>query len=175
MRPRILIALCALMLSSHTPSAAAQPHDPAPLPAASITAPYSGPTTDVSAQLKRAIEQARADQLARFYAWAAAQPKPAPRRAARATSSSSASHRGYATAKECVSMVEHGGSYDESTNPSHKGRYQFSRSTWIAYGGVASHWDDWSLASAAEQDEVFERAWSSPGGPENWLPYDGCR
>lgn len=71
-------------------------------------------------------------------------------------------------------MVEHNGSYDESDNPTHKGRYQFARSTWIAYGGVPEHWDDWSLATPAEQDDVFERAWNSPGGPSNWLPYDGC-
>lgn len=83
-------------------------------------------------------------------------------------------HRGYSTAKECVSMVEHGGSYTESSNPSHKGRYQISRPLWISYGGVAEHWDDWSLTTPSEQDRIFESAWYSPGGHHNWLPYDGC-
>lgn len=88
--------------------------------------------------------------------------------------SSTTSHRGYSTAKECASMVEHGGSYDESNNPSHKGRYQFSRPLWIANGGVAAHWDDWSFTTPAEQDAVFETAWYAPRGYNNWLPYDGC-
>lgn len=68
-------------------------------------------------------------------------------------------------------MVEHGGSYDRSSNPGHFGRYQFSRPTWAAYGGNP---DTWGSASPEEQDAVFEAAWNSPGGPSNWLPYDGC-
>jgi hypothetical protein len=86
------------------------------------------------------------------------------------------SHRGYSTAKECVSMVEHGGSYDESSNPTHKGRYQFSRPAWIYFGGVPEHWDNWELATPEEQDRVFENAWSQ--GPavqkQQWLNWDGC-
>jgi hypothetical protein len=79
-------------------------------------------------------------------------------------------HRGYATAEECIAMVEHGGAYDRSTNPTHFGRYQFSRSTWIAYGGDPA---TWGSASPAEQDAVFARAMAA-GGQSNWLPYDGC-
>jgi hypothetical protein len=73
-------------------------------------------------------------------------------------------------------MVEHGGSYDESSNPTHKGRYQFSRSAWISFGGIPEHWDNWDLASPGEQDAVFESAWSQ--GPavqqQQWLRWDGC-
>lgn len=83
-----------------------------------------------------------------------------------------APHRGYATAKECVMWVENGGDYGRSTNPSHFGRYQFDRQTWAAYGGDP---DTWGSASPAEQDAVFERAWATPGGPEQgWLRWDGC-
>lgn len=81
------------------------------------------------------------------------------------------SHRGYASAKECVSMVENHGDYGRSSNPTHFGRYQFSKGTWAAYGGNP---DTWGTASPSEQDAVFETAWNSPGGPNNWLPYDGC-
>lgn len=81
------------------------------------------------------------------------------------------SHRGYATAKECVSWVENGGDYGRSSNPSHFGRYQFAVSTWAAHGGNPDHWGH---ASADEQDAVFERTWNSPDGPANWLPYDHC-
>lgn len=84
---------------------------------------------------------------------------------------SGGSHRGYATARECVTMVEHGGSYDRSSNPSHFGRYQMTRAIWKANGGDPSHWGN---ASPEEQDAVFDRAWNSPGGPGNWLPYDHC-
>lgn len=109
----------------------------------------------------------RLDNDRRWYVWASQLPAPT----SRARFVSSGNHRGYATAKECVAMVEHGGSYDRSSNPSHFGRYQFSRGTWAAYGGNP---DTWGTASPAGQDAVFERAWNSPGGPGNWLPYDGC-
>lgn len=80
-------------------------------------------------------------------------------------------HRGYPDARTCVADTENGGSYGRSSNPSHFGKYQFSRSTWAEYGGNPA---TWGSASPAEQDAVFERAWRSPGGPSNWLPYDGC-
>lgn len=112
----------------------------------------------------------RLDQDARWYTWASQQ-QPPTTTMTRRVSATGGGHRGYATAKECVSMVEHGGSYDRSSNPSHFGRYQFSRGTWAAYGGNP---ETWGSASPAEQDAVFETAWASPGGPSNWLPYDGC-
>lgn len=67
--------------------------------------------------------------------------------------------------------MENGGDYGRSSNPGHFGKFQFSRPTWIAFGGSP---ETWGHASPAEQEEVFDRAWNSPGGPGNWLPYDGC-
>lgn len=82
-------------------------------------------------------------------------------------------HRGYPDARTCVSMSEHGGAYDRSSNPSHFGRYQFSRSAWVSFGGDPS---TWGIASPAEQDAMFNRAWSL--GPAvqygQWLEWDGC-
>jgi hypothetical protein len=53
----------------------------------------------------------------------------------------------------------------------HYGLYQFSASTWAAYGGSASDFGD---ASAAEQNQVFDNAMATPGGAGNWSAYDGC-
>jgi len=53
----------------------------------------------------------------------------------------------------------------------HYGLYQFSASTWAAYGGSAA---DFGHASVAEQNQVFANAMSTPGGANNWAPYDGC-
>lgn len=190
MRPRLALAACVLaLLSFHTPSARAADQPPPPLPAAALAPAYSGPTTDSRAELAAGIQRALDDQLRRFYEEAARQDaerqaaaaaaavaaaRPAPRAAP--SSSGGGSHRGYATARECVSMTEHGGSYDQSSNPSHRGRYQFSRSSWISFGGIPEHWDNWSLASPGEQDAVFETAWSQ--GPavqqQQWLRWDRC-
>ena len=52
----------------------------------------------------------------------------------------------------------------------HYGLYQFSVSTWAAYGGSPG---DFGHASAAEQRHVFLNA-IAQGGQSNWLPYDGC-
>lgn len=109
---------------------------------------------------------ARLQERRDWYAWAAAQPAPAsPRR-----SVSHGSHRGYASAVECIGAVENGGDYGRSSNPSHFGRYQFSRPTWAAYGGDPS---TWGYASPTEQDAVFANAIAA-GGLSNWTPYDGC-
>lgn len=177
MRPRFLIALCALLLVAlHAPARPA-PADAAPRLAASITASYSGPTTDRRAQLVHAIEQGQREQLAEFYAWQVAHPPapPAPpqRRVSSTTSTSTGSHRGWATAKECVSMTENGGDYGRSSNVEHFGRYQFARQSWASFGGDP---DTWGTASPAEQDEVFERAWSQGEAVQRqqWLRWDGC-
>jgi hypothetical protein len=52
----------------------------------------------------------------------------------------------------------------------HYGLYQFSASTWAAYGGLLG---DFGHASAAEQRHVFLNA-IAQAGQSNWLPYDGC-
>jgi Transglycosylase-like domain len=52
----------------------------------------------------------------------------------------------------------------------HYGLYQFSASTWAAYGGNPA---DFGSASVAEQNQVFANALAS-GGQSNWSAYDGC-
>jgi hypothetical protein len=70
----------------------------------------------------------------------------------------------------CVRARESGGNY-QATNPGgYYGAYQFSASTWAAYGGNPA---DYGHASAAEQDQVFANALAR-GGASNWAPYDGC-
>lgn len=191
-RPVLLAACACALLGVHLgPAASLPPYQLAAAPAAYAYA-YAGPTSDWHAELRAAIQSGLDEQqrqLVRFYEEAARQQeaerlaaeqkaaaRPARPAARAAAPSGGGSHRGYATARECVSMVEHGGSYDESRNPSHKGRFQFSRSAWISFGGIAEHWDDWTLASPGEQDAVFETAWSQ--GPavqqQQWLRWDGC-
>lgn len=182
-RPKHLLLLCCALVLVATPSLlhAHVVEQPQEVAAVSVTPSYTGPTTDYHAELVSAIEAAQRANLDRFYTEVArrdAERKAAAKRSTpRPTATTSGgSHRGYATARECVSMVEHGGSYDASSNPTHKGRYQFSRSAWISFGGIPEHWDDWSLASPAEQDAVFNNAWSQ--GPavqtQQWLRWDGC-
>lgn len=70
----------------------------------------------------------------------------------------------------CVRAAESGGNYQVWNASGHYGAYQFSESTWIAYGGPAA---DFGHASPAEQDQVFMNALAR-GGQSNWSPYDGC-
>lgn len=67
-------------------------------------------------------------------------------------------------------MVEHGGSYDRSSNPTHFGRYQMDRNAWKTFGGNPA---TWGTASPEEQDRVFDNAMNA-GATSRWTPYDGC-
>ncbi len=70
----------------------------------------------------------------------------------------------------CVIRTESGGNA-QAVNPSgHWGLFQFSKSTWVAYGGSPSAFGN---ASAAEQEQVFANA-IADGGASNWTLYDGC-
>jgi hypothetical protein len=70
----------------------------------------------------------------------------------------------------CVRARESGGNY-QATNPGgYYGAYQFSASTWAAYGGSPAAYGN---ASPAQQDQVFANA-IAQGGQSNWAPYDGC-
>lgn len=189
MRPRLALlaaCLCALaVVGAHR--SAAPPSPPERLAVSSSSAGWQPSSAE---QLRSGMEEASAavqqwtaglvaaDQQRWWQAVAAADSERArqaaaarPRAAVAAVHPSGGSHRGWATARECTSMVEHGGSYDRSTNPTHFGRYQFDRPLWAAFGGNP---DTWGSASPGEQDAVFDRAWASPGGPNNWLPYNGC-
>ena len=70
----------------------------------------------------------------------------------------------------CVIARESGGNSQVMNSSGHYGLYQFSESTWEAYGGSASAFGD---ASVAEQNQVFDNALAA-GGQSNWSAYDGC-
>ena len=89
-----------------------------------------------------------------------------------ATSSVSSGYSGGASSsfESCVIARESGGNAQVMNSSGHYGLYQFSESTWVAYGGSAA---DFGHASAAEQHQVFSNA-VAQGGQSNWSPYDGC-
>jgi Transglycosylase-like domain len=70
----------------------------------------------------------------------------------------------------CVIARESGGNAQVMNSSGHYGLYQFSASTWQAYGGSAA---SFGHASVAEQNQVFSNA-IARGGQSNWSPYDGC-
>jgi LysM repeat protein len=70
----------------------------------------------------------------------------------------------------CVIARESGGNSQVMNSSGHYGLYQFSESTWEAYGGSAG---DFGNASVAEQNQVFDNALAR-GGQSNWSAYDGC-
>jgi LysM repeat protein len=71
----------------------------------------------------------------------------------------------------CVIARESGGNPQVMNASGHYGLYQFSASTWAAYGGSPA---DFGHASEAEQNQVFANAMATAGGASNWSPYDGC-
>jgi LysM repeat protein len=71
---------------------------------------------------------------------------------------------------QCVVARESGGNAQVMNSTGHYGLYQFSASTWAAYGGNPA---DFGNASAAEQNQVFANALAA-GGQSNWSAYDGC-
>jgi LysM repeat protein len=71
---------------------------------------------------------------------------------------------------QCVVERESGGNPQVMNASGHYGLYQFSASTWAAYGGNPAEFGD---ASVAEQNQVFANALAQ-GGEDNWAPYDGC-
>ena len=112
-------------------------------------------------------------------------PPPPPVRAvvAVATASTGGYHRTYQAAsygnvnpasysgfQACVIARESGGNSQVMNSSGHYGLYQFSASTWQAYGGSAA---SFGHASASEQTRVFDNAMAQ-GGQSNWSPYDGC-
>ncbi|MBV9094491.1 MAG: transglycosylase family protein [Streptosporangiaceae bacterium] len=70
----------------------------------------------------------------------------------------------------CVVAAESGGNAQVMNATGHYGLYQFSASTWAAYGGNPA---DFGNASVAEQNQVFANALAE-GGESNWSAYDGC-
>jgi LysM repeat protein len=70
----------------------------------------------------------------------------------------------------CVIARESGGNSQVMNSSGHYGLYQFSASTWAAYGGSAAAFGN---ASVAQQNQVFNKALAA-GGQSNWSAYDGC-
>jgi Transglycosylase-like domain/LysM domain len=71
---------------------------------------------------------------------------------------------------QCVIARESGGQSQVTNATGHYGLYQFSVSTWAAYGGSPADFGD---ASVSEQNQVFANA-LAVGGQSNWSAYDGC-
>jgi Transglycosylase-like domain/LysM domain len=99
---------------------------------------------------------------------APAQAQPVQAAPAQAASSSGAYPGGSFGA--CVVSRESGGNSQVMNSTGHYGLYQFSASTWAAYGGNPA---DFGNASVAEQNQVFANALAA-GGQSNWSAYDGC-
>jgi phage tail protein X len=91
---------------------------------------------------------------------------PAPAQATASGSYSGAS----GSYQACVIARESGGNSQVMNSSGHYGLYQFSASTWQAYGGSAASFGN---ASVSEQNRVFNNAMAQ-GGQSNWSPYDGC-
>lgn len=72
--------------------------------------------------------------------------------------------------ESCIVTSESHGNYYPNDNPTHFGKYQYDRSTWVAHGGNAA---DWGTASPEEQERVFRNG-VNKFGYGAWTPYDGC-
>ena len=96
--------------------------------------------------------------------YSAAQP------ASSSSSSGTVSTSGYGSFQSCVIQRESRGDSQIMNSSGHYGLYQFSASTWAAYGGNPA---DFGHASVSEQNQVFGNAMAR-GGESNWAPYDGC-
>jgi hypothetical protein len=83
------------------------------------------------------------------------------------TASTYSGNGGFAS---CVIARESGGNAQVMNSSGHYGLYQFSASTWAAYGGSAGAFGN---ASVAQQNQVFNNALAA-GGQSNWSAYDGC-
>ena len=101
---------------------------------------------------------------------AASAPAYAPVQAATATVGTYAGGTPGGSFGQCVVARESGGNAQVMNSSGHYGLYQFSESTWEAYGGSAADFGD---ASVAEQNQVFANALAQ-GGQSNWSAYDGC-
>jgi hypothetical protein len=87
-----------------------------------------------------------------------------------ASAQTATSYTGDSSFQECVIARESGGNSQVMNSTGHYGLYQFSASTWAAYGGNPAYFGH---ASVAEQNRVFDNAIAA-GGQFNWAPYDGC-
>jgi LysM repeat protein len=131
----------------------------APAPAAPAAAAPAASTS--SSEGDGASQQAAPAQAAPVQA--------APVQAAAAATTYSGTYPGGAFG-QCVVARESGGNAQVMNSSGHYGLYQFSASTWAAYGGSPGSFGN---ASVAQQNQVFANALAQ-GGQSNWSPYDGC-
>jgi LysM repeat protein len=82
----------------------------------------------------------------------------------------SSTYTGGSGLQACIIAAESGGNSQIWNASGHYGLYQFSASTWAAYGGNPA---DFGNASVAEQNQVYDNAIAA-GGASNWTLYDGC-
>ena len=94
----------------------------------------------------------------------------APVQSAPARTAPAATYSGGSGLQQCIISRESGGNSQVMNASGHYGLYQFSASTWQAYGGSAGSFGN---ASVAQQNQVFNNAIAA-GGASNWTPYDGC-
>jgi len=138
------------------PALLGPPAAPAPAPVQASAASVQTPPVQTAPVQSYAPTQAAPVQTAPVQA--------APQAAAAATYSGSGSFQ------SCVIARESGGNSQVMNGSGHYGLYQFSASTWAAYGGSPSSFGN---ASAAQQNQVFNNAIAA-GGQSNWSAYDGC-
>ncbi len=190
------VAGLAVSLSALTANAApVAAQDAFGLPAAEASARQADPRAQFDAQQEAAVTtQARQEQAliavhvrARRLMWK--EERIAARRAARRADrhaaqlaarraavaptpiAASVGTAGMGAFQACVIARESGGNPQVMNSTGHYGLYQFSYSTWVAYGGNPA---DFGHASVSEQNQVFANAMATPGGADNWAPYDGC-
>ena len=131
-------------------------------PAAHAPAPAPAPVQASAAPVQTAPVRSYAPKQAAPVKTAPVQaaPKAAP----------AANYSGSGSFQSCVIARESGGNSQVMNSSGHYGLYQFSASTWAAYGGSPSSFGN---ASVAQQNQVFNNAIAA-GGQSNWAPYDGC-
>lgn len=123
---------------------------PAPAPAAA-TAPAPAHTEQSASTEQASTQQAAPERTS------------APAQAA-------STYTGSGSLQQCIISRESGGNSQVMNSSGHYGLYQFSASTWAAYGGNPA---DFGNASVAEQNQVYNTA-IAQGGASNWTAYDGC-
>ena len=73
--------------------------------------------------------------------------------------------------QQCVISRESGGQSQIMNSSGHYGLYQFSASTWAAYGGSPA---DFGHASPAEQTRIYENVVAAGATYGTWSEWDGC-
>ena len=151
------------------------PAKPATIPAAPkqlgpAAAPVAAPT-HVTAEQSAPVESAPVESAPVQSAPVQSAPvQSAPVQSAPAQAAPAANYSGGSGLQQCIISRESGGNSQVMNASGHYGLYQFSASTWQAYGGSAGSFGN---ASVAQQNQVFNNAIAA-GGASNWTPYDGC-